>query len=228
VHKHIAGGLGVTDGFGGGTAHETGWRAEWNADLTDDENGRWDRYTTFKSAGLPDAVESEDRPVGAVTWTQAYAFCIWDGGFLPTETEWNYAAAGGYEQRVYPWSSPDPKSTTLDCAHAAFQQYDGIVCDPDDDALPVGSKSPLGDGKWGHADLAGNRSEWTLDYLDIYTEPCVDCARVFAPDPSERPAFAPQRVHRGIYNTLLTSERSSEDESGTYDSMIGVRCARTP
>jgi formylglycine-generating enzyme required for sulfatase activity len=182
---------------------------------------------TFKSEGLPDAPESDDRPVGAVTWTQAYAFCIWDGGFLPTEAEWNYAAAGGAEQRVYPWSTP-PTSTTLDCAHASFQQQGDVICGPDADAMPVGSKSPLGDGKWGHADLSGNRSEWTLDYLELYAVPCVDCARVTPDSLDATPFFVPQRIYRGMYNTLLVSERVSEDESGTYDSGIGFRCARSP
>jgi sulfatase modifying factor 1 len=226
VHAHLAQGLGVTDVSDPGQ-HESGWQAEWDADLSSDANGAWDRFVSFTSGGLEDGPTSEDRPVGKITWTQAYAFCIWDGGFLPTEAEWNYAAAGGAEQRVYPWSSP-PSSTTIDCAHAAYQGDTAHTCGPGDDVLPVGSKSPLGDGRWGHVDLAGNRAEWTLDWLDEYVSPCVDCARLQPPSADEVPTFAPQRVFRGEYGVLLVSYRGSDEESGTYDSLVGFRCARAP
>ena len=54
-----------------------------------------------------------------MNWFESYAFCIWDGGFLASEAEWNYAAAGGSEQRYYPWSSP-ATSTTIDGTYAVF------------------------------------------------------------------------------------------------------------
>jgi len=80
----------------------------------------------------------------------------WDGGFLPSEAEWNYAASGGNEQRVYPWSA-GPTSTIIDDSYAV---YCGNAC-------AVGTQNvgyrPKGDGKFGQADLAGNLWERVLD-----------------------------------------------------------------
>ena len=64
--------------------------------------------------GRSDAVQ---RGVEAESWYDAYAFCIWDGGFLPSEAELEYAAAGGSQQREYPWGSTDPGT---DSQHAIY------------------------------------------------------------------------------------------------------------
>jgi len=208
-HAHLNGRRGLIDVGSGEPEH--GWNASWNDDTLALDPGDNDNRVP-------------EMPINGVTWAQAYAFCIWDGGFLPSEAEWNYAASGGEEQRVYPWSSP-PRDTTVDCAHAA---YTGML-DPDaciaSTAYFVGAKSPLGDGRWGQADLAGLRGEWTLDWLADYVDPCVDCVNLREPD-----GASPSRAVRGYSHVgaaspphLLTSLRA--DNSYGWN---GFRCARSP
>ncbi|WP_437630663.1 formylglycine-generating enzyme family protein [Sorangium sp. So ce854] len=169
----------------------------------------------------------EHLPMNCVSWYVAFAFCAWDGGRLPTEAEWNHAAAGGSEQRQYPWSRP-PESTEIDASYASYDCGEsaapGCTFQSDfSDIVPVGSRSPKGDGRWAQADLGGSMREWTLDGFGAYPNPCVDCANLR--DTAERVVRGGSAF--GKPNHLLSSERVSVSPSTIYYS-LGFRCARTP
>jgi formylglycine-generating enzyme required for sulfatase activity len=186
---------------------EAGWNASWP--LPASESAWQTALRTGTWTALPGL--NETKPITMIDWYMAQAFCIFDGGFLPTEAEWEFAASGG-EERIFPWSSP-PNSTLFDAAHSAL-----ACCTVPSD---VGLKPP-GDARWGHADLAGNALEWTLDdYQSAFPiDPCEDCtvdlSRIF------------RTVRGGDYDSGM-HPRAAARESGQNnlrDPYASARCAR--
>jgi len=204
---------------------DSGWRAEWDNQLPSSREEFTNnlKCILYKSTWADQASgQSEAYPLNCANWYEAFAFCIWDGARLPTEAEWEYAAAGGDENRTYPWGETLPDCSLVHMADCAEGE------DPNPQTTPfvsVGSR-PAGAGRFAHRDLAGSLWEWTFDsYSDYwYAGPganCRDCASV-APGP---------RVDRGgsFYESDAKSFRGSyrgKDFPQNRADWLGFRCAR--
>ena len=195
----------------------SGWQSAWNASLPASKAALLERVGCDSSfqTWTDTATTEEQIPMNCVDWFTAFAFCAWDGGRLPTEVEWEYAATGGSEDRLYPWGSADP----------SLLENEGLASDIYSDNspfIPAGSH-PSGNGRWGHRDLAGSLWEWTFDgYAAYTTAACDDCARV---------AASAKRVLRGgywyNYKEYLPAAYRGAAPPTTLDSGYGFRCARS-
>jgi formylglycine-generating enzyme len=219
---------GLPAGAGGDAAVAgSGWRSEWNeklpktrAELEADVECKTENFSMPPTATWsPTPSYWEDLPIVCVNWYEAFVFCAWDGGRLPTEAEWEYAAANGPAADLFPWGESEPTATTA--AFACNDLPEPCSLSPQFPTY-VGSH-PIDANIWGNRDLAGNVTEWTLDSVSSYPDhPVTNYANTSDGFRMLRGA--------GIFDGpayLRASARSSATE-GLYGTDIGFRCARAP
>ncbi len=177
-------------------------------------------------------------PINCVDWEQAASYCVTQGGRLPTEAEWEFAARGA-DGRAYPWGDEPPSARFLNACGTECTSWgkknhlDGVATFApmykEDDQFattaPVGS-FPDGKSRFGLMDVVGNVWEWTGDFYAEYTK---DAQK----DPTGPKSGDEGRVSRGgAWNgsdpswVRPTFRFHFSPTNRSYG--IGFRCAMTP
>jgi len=147
------------------------------------DNGRWEQRVYDKYVLL-----NEDKPVVHVSWYEAQAYCNWAGRRLPTEVEWETAAAAepasggtllGSRRRRFPWGddAPDATRANLDWRAGGVVEVDA---------------HGAGDSAFGCRQMIGNVWEWTADTFQAYPGFTVDPYKEYS-----KPWFGTHKVLRG-------------------------------
>jgi serine/threonine protein kinase len=182
------------------------------------------RYAACVSAGkcaeLAVTGDAPELPARGVRWSDAAAFCKFDHGKrLPTDDEWELAAAG-IEGRIYPWGNTRASGTL------AIYAGDG---DRRDGPSPVGSVPAGATGDY-VLDLAGNVAEWTATSATATAPAPPDPQPELLDDATVAASKARRWVRGGSYRSTwdLLRSWSREAYAETLRSpAIGFRCARS-
>ncbi|HET7540974.1 MAG TPA: formylglycine-generating enzyme family protein [Polyangiaceae bacterium] len=210
----------------------SGWRPEWNSQLPRDQAAlanamvaaNTDCNASFRTWTAA-AGNDECLPLNCVSWYLAFAFCIWDGGRLPSEAEWEFAAAGGEQNRLFPWgaSAPTPENAVFNCSASGSSD-----CTPAD-IRPIGPVRTAGLGRFGQADLAGSVMEYTRDIYDPNFYVLAAATAMNAVNLSQDTVAHASPLRGGNYinpGGLLRAAARIALPRASLDDGVGWRCAR--
>jgi len=208
----------------------SGWQDAWTASLPANASELEAALLCESGGSRPTWAQSgsDALPINCVDWYTAFAFCIWDGGRLPTDAEAEYAAAGGSNDFIYPWGDT-PALSDMQDASTSYAVYfclaDGSApneaCSAAD--LPAAGSKPKGRGYFHQLDLVGSVWEWSLDWWaeNYPTSAQTNYAKL---DPGQ---FRSARGGSWDNTAKLTHAASRTGMSpGTRYDTLGVRCAR--
>lgn len=157
-------------------------------------------------------------PVVYTTWEMAKNYCEnWRGGRLPTEAEWEVANRG-VNNYNFPWGNE------INCD---FANYSGNGTTCVGDTTPVG-KYENGKGIFSIYDMAGNVSEWVMDWYEqnYYSNLIPESSN------PQGPSAGSYRVIRGgswqdsAYAVRSANRNWQEPSDANYTT--GFRCVFTP
>ena len=171
-----------------------------------------------------DVTARQDHPVVHISWNDAVKFCEWSGGRLPTEAEWEYAARGGLEGRLFPWgNSPLPRGEHwMNIWQGDFPEEntaeDGYIGTAPVDSFPANG--------YGLHNMAGNVWEWVSDWWTIrhsaqfQTDPCGP------PSGKDKVKKGGSYLCHPYYCYRYRCAARSQNTPDSSASNLGFRCAR--
>lgn len=194
-------------------------------DKYETSNARYREFMKATSHAAPaywddPRLSKANQPVVGVSWTDANAFCKWEGKRLPTEAEWERAAKGPDGDRHYPWGH------SIDSSKANYGQNVGRTA-------PVDSY-PEGVSGYGVYNMAGNVFEWVNDWYDpTYYKGSIALNPKGADQGYNFANQGPVKVLRGgswlaPETSLHTSHRFwNQPDNNSYGVGLGFRCAKS-
>jgi formylglycine-generating enzyme required for sulfatase activity len=177
-------------------------------------------------------------PVVQIAYEDAMAYAKWAGKRMPTEAEWEFAARGGLDGKIYPWGDEfKPAGKMMANSHQGHFPDHDTAEDGYKGLAPVAQFPANG---YGLFDVAGNVWEWVSDwYRPDYYATLAASGKVArnpqGPDTPYDPAEPNEkkRVHRGG-SFLCTDQYCSrymvgtrgKGESSTGTDHLGFRLVR--
>ena len=183
-----------------------------NRDFWTEAGWEWVQQGRKRGPNDYDGFTAPRQPRVGVTWFEAYAYCRWRGGRLPTEAEWEWAARGP-ENRVYPWGND------FDAARVVYDQNSGGK------TATVNASTRLAGASWvGALDMSGNVWEWVSSIYLSYPYKVEDGRESQEDDSGARVVRGGSRVDDEL--NLRAAYRFRDYPAGGYGNR-GFRCARS-